>query len=122
MTSFLVLTAPSEAACAAGAVAVAVILRSFRSTGVPDSRMAGLLAAKDEAELAVGGVLLDQGVAGRARPRGEVLDRARVRGDDFDELAGRDCLDALRRSENRQRTRKSAGVDLELDVEIAHLV
>src|ERR1035437_7751665 len=123
IASFLVLTEPSEAISATGAVATAVIC-AFLSRSVdcrsPAAATGGLLVSEHEAELADVSVLLDEGVTGRPGPGFEILDRARVGRDDLDQLARLDAFDRLRRFENGHGARQAAGVDPDLDVEIAH--
>src|SRR5690349_2430504 len=53
------------------------------------------LPAQDEAEHAAVRGLLDELVAGRARPGREVLDRSGIGGEDLDPCAGRHRLDGL---------------------------
>src|SRR5436190_4341776 len=60
--------------------------------------------AHDEAVDAAVHGLLDQLVASRLRPRGEVLDRPGVRGQDLDQLARHDRLDRLGGPDDRQGT------------------
>src|ERR1035437_1748096 len=105
ITSFLGLSAAS-----------AVIFGSFRVVvGAPPASAGLLLAADHETELTVGRARLDERVAGRGSPGGEVLDRARIGGDHFDQLARFNRLHALRRLENWERARKAAGVHFQLD-------
>src|SRR5450756_1864186 len=98
------------------ATASTVKVGSFRvAAGAPPASAGLLLAAKHEPELAVGRARLNQRVAGRRGPGGEVLDRARVGGDHFDQIARLDGLDRLGRLEDGERARETAGVDLCLE-------
>src|SRR3954452_1476792 len=70
-----------------------------------------LLPGEDEAVYALVHDLLEDRIAGRLRPRGEVLDRARVGCPDLDGLARDEGPDDLRRLHDRHGAAEPACID-----------